>query len=566
MSSTVGNASYGRNRRRSLPAGSGLRPIQEATLGLAAVPGAAAPGQEGLMLGYGTAANAGRGFFNNKQQIVITQEVADALNQVSQRDQNAVADGAAQGVVLSTGLGGPIGPEGRFEFYLPNVNQYYQDDRAALYVPASQVNAGVGIVAPGSFRQLAALQQGVPAGQVRIKSPLNQRSGYLKVGSKGWLNMINETARGNTQASREAVENAIGQGALYGLAQVFRNNGINVLASLDGNGNVRFALAPGNTIESLAANPQFRRDVANWYSIYGVDPADQAKGAYGAANLALRHANKIVGPNGETNLQAVNQAIVDQFAQTGSARGFGWREGYTLPGQRRGLTAFPLRDAEGNALSDPTNPNGQCAGIVGSGPGVNQTARANGNGFFGLRLYPRTRKHVGTGLNDAGVEAAPTFSCGTTSNYVVNANRQVYQRGGARATANQSLNEQLAERNALLNQTLPPELQNVFSPDALAANYVQWLQNPMATEGTNPFFMVPGGQGRGFSVGAPSQWQSDMSPEEAAVFANTDLNAAFKAQHANAVLQGLLNPRGAANVVDFGKTGGPSGVANPLFQ
>lgn len=565
MSSTVGNASYRRNRRRSLPQGASLRPIQEATLGLPAVQGAAAPDQEGFMLGYGTSANARRGFFNTKQQIAITQQVANELNRVSQEDANAVVDGAAQGIILSTGLGGPVGPEGRFDYYLPNVNQYYQDDRAALYVPASQVNAGIGIVAPGSFRQLEALQVGVPAGQVRVKSPLNQRSGYLKVGSKGWLNMIRETARGNTQASREAVENAIGQGALYGLAQVFRNNGVNVLTNVDGNGNVRFALAPGTTIESLAANPQFGRDVANWYTIYGVDPADQAKGAYGAANLALRHANKIVGPNGETDLQAVNQSIVDQFAQTGSARGFGWREGYTLPGQRRGLTAFPLRDANGNPLADPTNPNGQCT-LTGAGPGVNQTARANGNGFFGLRYYPRTRKHVGTGLNDAGVEAAPTFSCGPTSNYVTNLNRQVYQRGGARASANQSAIEQLAERNALLNQTLPADLQNVFSPDALAANYVQWLQNPTATEGTNPFFMVPGGQGRGFSVGAPSQWQSDMSPEEAAVFANTDLNAAFKAQHANAVLQGLLNPQGAANVVDFGKTGGPSGVANPLFQ
>nr|UDO48159.1 hypothetical protein [Pandoravirus massiliensis] len=568
MSSTVGSASYRRNRRRSVPQGGSLRPVQEVTFGLPVLEGAGTPEQTGFLLGRGADANASvkgedRKLYNNKNQIVITQRVADALNAFSQRDRNAVAEAAAQGVILSNGLGGPQGPDGRFEFYLPNVTQYYQDDMAVLYVPSSQLDRAIGLVVPGSFRQLEALEAGVPAGQVRVKSPLNT-TGYLKVGSKGWLDMIRAAAAGKTQASREAIENAIGQGALYGLAQVFSNNGVNVVPYDGGNNNVRFALAPGTTIQSLGRNSKFAKDVSNWYSIYGIDPADQSKGAVGAATLKLKHADKIVGPNGETDLADINRLVTQEFQETGSTSGFSWRDGYKLPSQRRGLTAFPLRDEFDNPLTDPTNPNGKCAGIIGSGPGVTGSGRADARDAYGLRLYVKTKKHVGTGVNDAGVESAPTFSCAFTSSNVVNPNRQVYQRGGARASANQSLIEQLAQRNELLNATLPANMQDIYSPDTLSARYVNWLQNPQLTEGTDPFFMVPGGIGRGFSVGAPSQWESVMPPEDAALLANTDLQASFKAQEANALLDRLLNPEAAANVMDFRKGITVGGAANPL--
>lgn len=589
MSSTVGSASNRTRRGARANIGQGsLRPINEATLGVPVVPGAGLAQQQGRYLGFGTTANAGEGFFNNKLQIVITQDVANRLNQAMQNDVAALQTAAAglppdQAPFLSAGLYGPIGEEGQAEAYLPDLTQFYQDDRAEIYVPANADDAGIGLVVPGSFRQLQALQAGVPAGQVRVKNPSN-RTGYVKVGSKGWLDLIIGAAAGRTQASRDAVENVIGQGALYGLAPVFRRNNIDVALVGDydaqgnylgdANGNVRFALVEPATVESVAANKRFRRDVANWYANFGIDPADRAKGAYGAASLGLRHAGRTVGPNGETDVDAVSQNIINQFRETGSARGaFGWAPEYALPQARRGLTNFPLQDANGNPLANPSDMSGQCT-YAAAGPGVTQDARANGGGFGGKRFYKRMRQHVGTGVNDAGAQIGlPTFSCGRTSDFVTNLNRDVYQAGGQRALANQSAIEALAERNNLLNAYFAAnggeEFTDVFSPNAQAATYVQWLNDPEGTEGTNPFFMVPANQGRGFSVAGPVLWEADMDPEQANEFAGINLTDAVKSRYANAVVDRLANPgayQAGALPLNFAKPGGPSGALNPLFQ
>ncbi|AGO83853.1 hypothetical protein psal_cds_273 [Pandoravirus salinus] len=590
MSSTVGSSSNNRTRRgaRANIGQGSLRPINEATLGLPVVPGAGLAQQQGRYLGFGTTANAGEGFFNNKLQIVITQEVADRLNEEMAEDLNALQTAAGvpadEAPFLSAGLYGPIGSQGQVQAYLPNLTEFYQDDRAEIYVPADARDAAIGLVVPGSFRQLQALQAGVPAGQVRVKNP-NNRTGYLKVGSKGWMNFIRAAAAGRTPSSRDAVENVIGQGALYGLAPIFRDNNINVAlvgnydqatgAYLgDANGNVRFALVAPATVESVASDAKFRRDVANWYANFGVDPGDQAKGAYGAASLGLKHAGRTVGPNGETDVDAVSQNIINQFRETGSARGaFGWAPEYALPQARRGLTAFPLQDANGNPLANPSDPSGQCT-YAAAGPGVTQDARANGSGFGGKRFYRNMRQHVGTGLNDAGADIAlPTFSCGRTSDFVTNLNRNVYQAGGARALANQSAIDQLAERNELMNQyfaaTGGEEFTDMFSPDAQAATYVQWLNDPEGTEGTSPFFMVPANQGRGFSFAGPALWEQDMDPATARAFAGVDVRQGSKARFANAVADRLANPgayQAGALPIAFGKPGGPSGAANPIFQ
>lgn len=570
--STVGSSSN-RNRRRgagNISQGS-LRPINEATFGLPVIEGAGLAQQQGRYLGFGTAANANQGFFNNKQQVAITQQVAAALNNAMRRDiaemQTAANLPPDLAPFLSAGLYGPQGQ------YLPALDRFYQDDRAEIYVPASADDAAIGLVVPGSFRQLEALDAGVPAGQVRVKNP-NNRTGYLKVGSKGWLNFITAAAARRTPSSREAVENVIGQGAMYGLAPIFRQSNIDVGVQTDANGNARFFLVAPSTVESVANNKQFRRNVANWYANFGIDPADVAKGAYGAASLGLKQAGRTVGPNGETDVNVVSQGIIDQFARTGSARGaFGWAPEYALAQARRGLTAFPLQDANGNPLANPSDPSGQCT-YAAAGPGVTQDARANGSGFGGKRFYRRTRQHVGTGLNDAGAETAlPTFSCGRTSDFVTNLNRNVYQAGGQRALANQSAIDQLAERNALLNQYFAAnggqEFTDVFSPDAQAATYLQWLQDPEGTEGSNPFFMVPAGQGAGFSFAGPALWEGEMDPAQANAFAALDANQALKARYANAYVERLVNPgafQGAAAPIGFNKPGGPSGAPNPLFQ
>ncbi|AGO82325.1 hypothetical protein pdul_cds_321 [Pandoravirus dulcis] len=579
MSSTVGSASNRTRRGARANVGQGsLRPINQATLGLPVVPGAGLAQQQGRYLGFGTTANAGEGFFNNKLQIVITQDVADRLNQAMEDDVAALQTAAAglppdQAPFLSAGLYGPIGEGGQARAYLPNLTQFYQDDRAEIYVPASADDAAIGLVVPGSFRQLQALQAGVPAGQVRVKNPSN-RTGYVKVGSKGWLDLIIGAAAGRTQASRDAIENVIGQGALYGLAMIFNRHNINVEPYQDRNGNVRFALVAPATVESVAANKGFRRDVANWYANFGIDPADRAKGAYGAASLGLRHAGRTVGPNGETDVNAVSQNIINQFRETGSARGaFGWAPEYALPQARRGLTAFPLQDANGNPLANPSDLSGQCT-YAAAGPGVTQDARANGGGFGGKRFYKRMRQHVGTGVNDAGAQIGlPTFSCGRTSDFVTNLNRDVYQAGGQRALANQSAIDALAERNDLLNAYFAAnggeEFTDVFSPDAQAATYVQWLNDPEGTEGTDPFFMVPANQGRGFSFAGPALWEAEMDPDQANEFAGLDVSQAVKSRYANAVVDRLANPgayQAGALPLNFAKPGGPSGVLNPLFQ
>jgi hypothetical protein len=581
MSSTVGNSSNNR-RRRGGAAGNisqgSLRPINEATLGLAVLPGAGLAQQQGRYLGFGTTANAGQGFFNNKQQIVITQEVAQALNEAMSDDianlQDAVADlPPDQAPFLSAGLYGPIGSQGQVGPYLPNLTQFYADDRAALFVPASADDAAIGIVVPGSFRQLQAIEAGVPAGQVRVKNP-NNRSGYLKVGSKGWLNFIIGAASGRSASSREAVENVIGQGALYGLAPVFAANNIDVIAAQDQNGNVRFALVAPSTVESVAGNRRFRQDVANWYANFGVDAGQIAKGAYGAANLALKHAGRTVGPNGETDIDAVSQGVINQFANTGSVRGaFGWAPEYSLSAARRGLTAFPLQDANGNPLANPTDPNGQCT-YAAAGPGVTQDARANGSGYGGKRFYRRMRQHVGTGLNDAGATGAlPTFSCGRTSDFTTNLSRNVYQAGGQRALANQSAIDQLAQRSALVDEYLAAnggqEFVGSFSPEAQAVIYQQWLEDPEGTEGTNPFFMVPANEGRGFNVGGAIRQQAQMDPADANVFGTINTNQALKARFANAMVDRLTNPnayQAGVGAVNFAKPGGPSGAPNPFFE
>lgn len=564
MSTTAGRSRTARTRRGANIGQGSLPPITSADLGIEALPGVSRPDQQGRLLGFGRG-----GVYNNKLQIPITQEVADALNNAIQNDIADLQTAAAtlppeQAPFLSAGLAGPIGPQGQAGYYLPGLQQFYQDDRAEIFIPASADDAAaIGLVVPGSFRQLEALRAGVPAGQVVVKNPNNQ-NGYLKVGSDGWFKVISSAGQGESRASREDIENLIGQGALYGLAPVFLENNIDVEPYVDANNNVRFALVAPATIKSVGENRKFRRNVADWYANFGVDPGLQARGRVGAATLGSAHAGRTVGPNGETDPAAINQSIRNRLDETGSVRGaFGWAPEFATPASRRGLTAFALVDPNtGLPLANPSDPSGVCT-FSSYGPGTNANANANGKGVMGARLYKNMIRHA-TGM--------PTYKCGPTSAYLTNPNRDVYQAGGARALANESANEALDRRGAVLDQYFTErganQFVNAFNANAQSANYVQFLEDPQGTEGVDPLFTVPANQGRGFSFAGPALWQEDMDPAMANQFAQLDVSKGYKAAFGNAVLDRLVNPgayQAGAAPIAFAKPGGPTGVANPFY-
>ncbi|AJF98213.1 hypothetical protein TW95_gp1479 [Pandoravirus inopinatum] len=409
MSTTAGRSRTARTRRGANIGQGSLPPITSADLGIEALPGVSRPDQQGRLLGFGRG-----GVYNNKLQIPITQEVADALNNAIQNDIADLQTAAAtlppeQAPFLSAGLAGPIGPQGQAGYYLPGLQQFYQDDRAEIFIPASADDAAaIGLVVPGSFRQLEALRAGVPAGQVVVKNPNNQ-NGYLKVGSDGWFKVISSAGQGESRASREDIENLIGQGALYGLAPVFLENNIDVEPYVDANNNVRFALVAPATIKSVGENRKFRRNVADWYANFGVDPGLQARGRVGAATLGSAHAGRTVGPNGETDPAAINQSIRNRLDETGSVRGaFGWAPEFATPASRRGLTAFALVDPNtGLPLANPSDPSGVCT-FSSYGPGTNANANANGKGVMGARLYKNMIRHA-TGMRRTSADPpAPT--------------------------------------------------------------------------------------------------------------------------------------------------------------
>ncbi|AVK74687.1 hypothetical protein pqer_cds_265 [Pandoravirus quercus] len=575
MSTTAGSRTTRTRRGARANIGQGaLAPLTSVDLGLPALPNISRPDQRGRLLGF-----ARGGEYNNKLQILLTPDVVAALNGEMEGNIRRLETAAGtlppeQRSYLSAGLWGPIGPQGQAEPYLPDLQQFYQDDRAQLYIPASaDAAAAIGLVVPGSFRQLEALRAGVPAGQVVVKNP-NNRNGYLKVGSEGWRDVITAAANGESRASREDIENFIGQGALYGLAPVFRENNIDVTLVGDydaqgnylgdANGNVRLALVAPSNIKTVADNKTFLRNVADWYTNFGLDPGPQQKGRAGAAAVGSAHAGRTVAPNGETDPESLNQSISTTLDENGNVIGaYGWAPEFATPASRRGLTAFGLVDPNtGIPLANPSDPSGVCP-ISSYGPGTTGNANANGKGVPGYRTTKRMVRHA-TG--------PPTYYCAPTSAYTTNPNRNVFQAGGPRALTDESANQALNRRGAALDEYFTAQgadqFIGAFDANAQSANYVQWLNDPQGTEGTNPLFMVPANQGSGFSFAGPALWQQDMDPAMARQFAGLNISQGYKAAYSNDVLDRLLNPgayQAGAAPIGFGKPGGPSGVANPLY-
>lgn len=471
---------------------------------------------QGKYLGLGTFANANKGLFNTKESVLVDPAFANLLNQTLQQTMNQGTTGDRN---FSAGIFGAR-PDGSLGFFVPSIQQYYPDDRARVSVPAE--GRGNQVVLPGSTaaRQLNA--QGIAAGLAYVKNPVNQ-TGQLRVGSKGYKKALVDWATGQTAGNEADMQHLLGQGAVYGLGPVFALFGIDVVpVNQGGNNPVRFRLGQGADIRSVINNAQFTRAMDAFYNSYLKNPDQVKLGRYGAASLALRHADKMTtGDTGDQgNLNASNQAIMNAWQQTGSVKGavrWGSNNGvdYSDRDNRRGITAFPLRDAQGNAVSaaqSVTPMAGDC-NIYGSGPGISQNATSQG--FYGTRFYKTKRNYA----KKNGKAPMAQYHCAFTPDNVINPDRKIYQPGGARGG-------QLG-LDAVLQQYGDPN----FSAQDLRNRYADWIQNPEAY-GTNPAYILKGDNGYGFARYAPKVNGLNLDP-------NLDLNQAYQSYKSAPTIQRL---------------------------
>nr|UDO47976.1 hypothetical protein [Pandoravirus massiliensis] len=191
------------------------------------------------------------------------------------------------------------------------------------------------------------------------------------------------------------------------------------------------------------------------------------------------------------NRRLLSQLAVSVAANQAPSSQFQWNNPYSAYSLSRGLQPFPMVPTADTQAQRAELENAQrrIAEDLDRLAAVEQQSQkatpSRDQRTHRTTLLERSRKRQGR--DEYGIEDMPTFSISGPNLYQ---QRSVYQRQQPGA----DLAAQLRERDAMLNQTLPPELQNAFSPDALAASYVQWVQNPMDAEGANPFFMVPTGQ------------------------------------------------------------------------
>lgn len=499
--------------------------IQNATLGRAVERQAYVdPNVQGKYLGLGTYENANQGFFNTKQNVLLTNQWVAILNGLlnQARPQNIPA-GQYFGGLSGDYLGGGAGP------YFTEVVQYLPDDRARITV--SVVNGNTTIAAPGSTAQIAAAALGRAVGLVYVMNPTNS-TGYLRAGSPGWLRLLNDYAAGEIQANDEEMQHLAGQGGVYGLGPVYQFHGLDVRVR-PGTGTAaapaRYYVVDANTGQEVPISrfsaKGLGRHIRAFYSTYLKNPDQVRLGQYGAAALALRQADKmnIGNTGGAADPQAVSAAVLSQFANTGSIRGADvrWANGYTTGPSRQGTTVHPVRGPNGEALRGEQAAfaaEGYCDGTD-SGPGVSQSAKANA-GPWDLRFYKRITR---------GRNGRKSASCVTTPSQLINPDRAVYGPNGARAIGGQvGLAQFLDQYGGDLNA------------DALRAEYGAWATNPDNV----PFFMNdPTTGARGFGRWLPNYWADQIpNPQQQQLFLNTNLSMQRKAAQSQALAERYAGP------------------------
>lgn len=538
--------------------------LRTATLGEVVNRQSAARDLQGKMMGWGTYQNAGKNLFTTKEPVLMIPEWARAFNGLLRDSQQQLAQAAQQVAAgnpafrdFSLGIMGILPSTQRPGFYVNGIQSYYPDDRARITISSVRDNAGAldrnipAYLLPGSTAARAANARGFAIGLAFVKNPQNQ-TGYLRVGSKGWRDALARYVLRTIPAGELDMQHLFGQGAVYGLGPIYHMHGINIQPQFDRRETardpnaarfpVRFSLAPGAQLGQYVNNGQFMRNVQSHYDTFLKNPDQQRIGRYGAASLFLRHADKMnqVGtglPGSYDNLEDFNNAVVDAFANNESMAGIArWGQGadqvnYADFINRRGLTANPLRDAQGNAVTRQQSQfedAGQC-NVWGSGPGVSQ--RASIGNEYGFRFYKGKRSHLSTRRGAQGVKIAPeTYYCQNTPDYVINPDRRLYQAGGIRATPQQSLEQVLADYN-----------QPGFSGEDLRAQYRDWAFNP-EEYGTNPWFMLnPRSNRLGFSRAAPANYQANMSDEQARQFNATNLTQNEKSLRSRDLFQEAVN-------------------------
>lgn len=506
----------------------------------------------GKNMGLGTFQNAGQNLFSTKESVLMVPEWADRLNDLLGQEVERANVAARQGIAdFSAGIYGVLpGQEGAAlsaDYYVPSITQYYPDDRGRISILAigddtEELPAGIpSVLLPGSTASRLALDRGYAVGLAYVKNPGN-RTGYLRVGSPGWRNALQRWARESFGGNRWDFHHLFGQGAVYGLGPVYYLFNIDVIPEQAQEGlPVRYRLQDTAQLGQLLQNGTLMRSIQSYYDTYLRNPDQSRIGQYGAAALLLRHSDKMntTATGGAGNYtpeqrRTFNTAVARQFAENGSVAGLAhWGRGgdgvnYADFSQRRGLTANPLRLANGQPIRIEQSANkraGNC-NIWGSGVGVQQ--RASLGGEYGFRFYKQSRKHLSRKKGEEGTEIAkPTFFCGPTPDYVINPDRQVYQQNQARTAPGTNLAD-LIDRYG-----------NGYSSDDLRAQYLNWALNPQAY-GTNPYFMLNPNEGRlGFSKAAPLFYQQNMTPEQAQAFQGLDLTRAQKVGRSRQLLDRL---------------------------
>jgi hypothetical protein len=480
---------------------------------------------KGKYLGQGTYEN--RGKFNTKQTILLTQDVADALNNLhGEKFRQAQQQIASLQPDFSLGLAGIV--DGQLQYYT-NINQYYPDGWARISVANDEFRTPdfPSVSLPGSTESQLLNGQGYAIGLPFCKNPEN-KTGYLRPGSITFTNLFRKFRKGKTPANESNLVHLFCQGALYGLGPVYPR-GLQIGTEQQENGSIRFTLLRQN-LADLVTDGLLRKIDTYYKTRLQSGDLKYALGPYGAANLIMKQAEHMQSL--DPNQPNVAEAIRSKWSQTGRAGNVAaWQEGYKTPEQRRYLMAFPPRDQKTGQpipIQQRAMPNAGVCGAWGSVSGV--TEQASQGGQLGARFTRTTRELKSKAKNNPGEVNGPSaITCGPTKGYTQNPFRAKNQAGGSRAAGPSGLPE------ILTRDGIPWTLQDQ------ASDYLNWRKNP-EQYGTNPYFFTQSKDGPQFSLAGPKYYAeqlSRISPEQAQAFEDMDLTQQYKIQQSNDAIRNL---------------------------
>jgi hypothetical protein len=444
--------------------------------------------------------------FKLKEDYIIDESMADYLSQLLTTEYFPLLN-TTQDPKYTIGLAGnDVKGEEKWYFKDESAHRYEPDERARISVGTYKNLPGVKnvpkmVMLPGSTLAIEACKKGYPAGLVKIKNPANE-TGYVQVGGPGFVSVLREFANAGALIDINDMQHFVAQGGMYGLGPIYYRYGIQVKAEKERDGTVMYTTAFNDTeLRKLCNNRGFINSVQLYYRENLTNPDQKVKGRYGAASAFLRHASSLStkkdADTGESD--AIVKQVQKRLKEGESLSGFAhWIKDYKTFNQRRGLTAFPLRDSSGNPLKMPAlSPQQGHCNYYGSGPGVSGTS----SDPFGFRFTKRARSYKSSGrprrwspiARDPG---APKrwYVCANTPSYTVNPNRSVYGKGQSRGIDKADLVE-------ALKKTAEQKELEWADPENLYQLYSDFTFYPQKYK-ANPLFIRPG---FGFNLGAPKE-------------------------------------------------------------